>query len=239
MQAGASRLERGGQAKKNPAGQRNDQGKNQDASVQRNLARARKVDRQPLQDSLRAPTREQQPDRASGEREQNALREELPKNSSAAGAQGSANRKFARPHRGASHHQIGDVHASDQEHETNGRKQHQKKESHLSDHRLLQGPHSRAYPLVDVRIFGRQAFRDSLHIGASLSEGDAWMEPADSMNAESSATLGEQGIAPLAERNEDIHVAETAEGKIETRRNHADDAVIPAVQRKRLAYCVW
>src|SRR5215208_4150203 len=67
--------------------------------------------------------REHEPDDTGHEAEHDALREQLPDESSAAGTKGSSDRHLTAPRRGAREQQARDVAAGDEQHEADGSEQ--------------------------------------------------------------------------------------------------------------------
>jgi len=110
---------------------------------------------------------------AAGDREQNAFREQLANQPGPAGAQRATHRELACPRCRTRQREVGDIHASDQQHKADRREQHQEKNPQVANHRLLEGHQGRADALVGVGESRRQVSRDPVHVGARLLDRDA------------------------------------------------------------------
>ena len=75
------------------------------------------------------------PATSTGDRKQDAFGEQLPRNTRGAGAQCAANREFAMPRAAARQKQVGNIGASDQEHESDGAEQKQERGANVADFR--------------------------------------------------------------------------------------------------------
>ena len=74
------------------------------------------------------------PERAAGQREHDALGEQLLHQAAAAGAERGSHRELAAPRRAAGDQQAGDVRARDQQHKSDRAEQHEHRRAHIGDH---------------------------------------------------------------------------------------------------------
>ncbi len=164
-----------------------------------------------FQRGLCSPLGQRQAQRASREREQDAFGKQLAEDSSRACAKRSANRELAGAARGARQQKIGDVHAGDQEHESNRGEKHQQNRLDVAEHVLPERNQARADAFVVVGKSRRQVARDFAHVRACLFNADAGLEPANPVNAKPRAALGKHRIVPLANRHVEFRHLEPSE----------------------------
>src|SRR5712692_8030897 len=141
-----------------------------------------------------------------------------------------ANRKLSRTPRRTHQEQVGDVHARNQQHKSDGREQHQQQQPHFSNHQFLQGNQRGPDPFVRVRIFFRQMFRHAQHVGPRLLNRCARFQPPKSVKPQPSRPALQQRIVPLADRHIDFARSEPSHLKFETRGYHSYDRVASPFQ---------
>ncbi|WAS95771.1 hypothetical protein O0S08_06375 [Nannocystis poenicansa] len=105
-------------AEQDPRAERHDQCEDQDVPVDldRAVQREDEVEGHGDADQVDAPHRDQQPERAGHQREQDALDQHLADQPRAAGAQRGADTQLAPPRHGPLERQVGDVGDRDQQH---------------------------------------------------------------------------------------------------------------------------
>ena len=138
------------EAERHAGEQADERGEREHARVGSNVAGAREIFRQQCDDSRGAPEREQQPGRAPEQREHDALGQQLSHDPPSPRAQGRADADFPLPRRGASEQQIGDVHASDEQHAARRAEQDQQRRPHFG--RQVAEDRQRFRKLIPVRV---------------------------------------------------------------------------------------
>ena len=91
-----------------------------------------------------------------------------------------ADRNFASPRRPARHHQSGDVHAGDQQHESDGAHQRLRHDAIIAQIFFAQGNRGRASDRVYVAR-GNHGFVDAHQVGQGLFALRAGLQPADAV----------------------------------------------------------
>jgi hypothetical protein len=111
-------------------------------------------------------------------REQNALGNQLAKNSRCAGAHSRANRKLTPAGGRASQKKIRGIGTRNQQQETDGGEKHQEKRLDIANHIVLHRDEANAGLFVGHRKGSRQVTRHHVHIGLNLRERNARPNPA-------------------------------------------------------------
>ena len=133
-----------------------------DAADSGNAARAQRLDRTDRQ------VRQQEPEAAAGQGEDDAFGEHLEDEAPAAGAERGADGDFLAAHRRAHQQQVGDVGARDQDDDGDGREQRQQRRPDARDDAFLQADDFSGFVRAVLGILHRQPFGDGLHLGAGL-----------------------------------------------------------------------
>ena len=170
------------ESKQNSAQQRCARREQQNFPIHSDFTRSGQSGRQILQRCLCAPGRYEQSQAASRQRQHHTLRQQLAHNSSSPRAQRCANGELTIASHRACHQQIGHVHARDQQHESDGCKQHQQQPSHVAHHLFLERDERGANAFVRVRIGFCQVSRYSRHVGPRLLNRHTWFQATNSMN---------------------------------------------------------
>ena len=113
------------QAEEHPGQHRYAGGEQQHSRVHPNVFRARQTAGQQLERRLRSPIRQGQTERATNEREDEALRQKLPHQSSTTCAKGHAYADLMLTAAGARQQKVRDIAAGDQQHHRHGPQQDQ------------------------------------------------------------------------------------------------------------------
>ena len=149
--------------------------------------------------------REQETERASHEREQHALREELPDDLPAGGADRDAHAHLPRPPRGTREQEVGDIGAGNQQHESDRAQQRPEQQPDLrSDDQALERIGIRREVLVAVGILAGQCPADGVQLGPGLFERDAVRKPSDGEEIPRLARLLAQRRRVLRHRKPDL-----------------------------------
>ncbi len=106
----------GGNKAENDSGrERKQKGKTENRSIQLNGADARNILRHRRDEGFRSPLRDEQSEQPAESGQKHALREQLPNDPSAAGAESSAQGNLFSAHRRAREHEIGDICVRDEQ----------------------------------------------------------------------------------------------------------------------------
>ena len=151
-----------------------------------------------------------------------------------AGAQCPANGKLVRSSDRARQQKIGHVRASDQQDESDGAKQQQQERLHLPEQACAHRDHRGPDALVDIRIGRRKVLRYAFHVRSCLLDRDAWLQPANSVKAQTRGAIHQQRIVPLPKGDVEFPRTERPQ-QIKGRGNHSDDGVVPAVECQALS----
>ena len=126
----------------------------------------------------RETPREEDAGSAAEHGQEDALGQELPQETPAAGAQRGAHRDLAVPRRHAGEEQVRHVDAGDEQDEADGAEQDEQRVPRVSDEGLVEGDHGSAHALVRVRVL-RQPIGDGRHLLARALDRDAGLQPPD------------------------------------------------------------
>ena len=128
----------------------------------------------------RAPLRQQQSEQTTGQRQQQALDQQLPDDPDARTAERRPHGKFF-PARGrSSQQQVRDIRTGDQQYEANRAEKNQQCRSDIASYAFLQRDHIHAISAgVGDWMLTEQLLRYRVHLSARLFDGDALLEPAD------------------------------------------------------------
>src|SRR5436305_5694706 len=122
---------------------------------------------------------------------------------------------------GSGEQQVCDVHAGDEQHETNGAEEHEQRGLYVAKHFLSQRNQPGADVVVAIGKSRGEIARDAVHVGDGLIEGNAGFEAANAVNAEPCTAAIEQRIAPLADGHKYFGEVCAAEEEIEGSGNDA------------------
>src|SRR5262249_510272 len=125
-QIGLESLERGNETEQDPGSDRDRNGKEQDASVQRDFLSAGNGTGDEVKRGLLAPYGDKQTERGTEAGEQDTFGKQLAEHAGGAGSDRRTNREFAAASHGASQRKIGDIDAGDQQDESDSG--HEKKQ---------------------------------------------------------------------------------------------------------------
>ena len=150
---GARGVERGDQAEDDAGGERDANRERQYAHVHRHeravAADARQSGRVDRQERADARDAENHSEHAAGEREDDALGQELTHDASPARANRSANRDFAAAPGRSHQQQVRHVRARDQQHEPDRAREHEQRRPHVADEHVLDALHAERLVLTD------------------------------------------------------------------------------------------
>ncbi len=141
---------------------------NADPSGVRHLAHS--AHRENRAQEIQPPDSQEQSYSASDDGEQQAFSEQLPDQAKATGSQGQANGDLLLPRGGARQQQIGDIRASDEQHETNCCQQHEQCGPQTRGLILVQCDDLHAPILIRCRVLALQSFGDGAHLSLRLIE---------------------------------------------------------------------
>ena len=164
--------------RQNSAGHRNPQRKQKRARIQSDRSPAadklRHFRRHVRQDHVNVPLRQEKPQHRAADRQQNALDQQLPHHPPPAAAQSRANREFADPPGHPRELHVGHVGASDQQHESHRREQHQGVfPRQIARYVIAQLHRHGLKSAVGVGIRRGLLCRDRLHLGRRFLERNA------------------------------------------------------------------
>ena len=174
----ARRLPRGREAEEDACREGDAKREEQHRQVDRDVGRARNAARAQRLDRTNGQIREQEPDGAAGQGQDDAFGEHLQDEPAAAGAESRADRDLFPADRRAHQQQVGDVRARDQDDHADGREEREQRRADPGDHVLLQADDLGGFAGAGLRVLNRQPFGDPLHLGAGLLHGDARLEAA-------------------------------------------------------------
>ena len=163
------RLKNRSESKENAGEKRRAERERQDAPVDTELAHPRNAFGNVRRQHARAPDREQQSDNTAGEREHDALREQLAQYAHASRAEGSANRHLSLASRRSCQQEIGDIRTRDQQNETNRAEECQQRRPNVTDNAFSQGLdlHTSAGVRVGILLFETCGDRVDLRVCAA------------------------------------------------------------------------
>ena len=128
-------------------------GPEHDDAVDRDLGLPRQMDRPKPVEQADAGVRQQQAARAAEHREHEVLREELPNETEPRGAERAAHRQFALAGLGPRQHQVGDIDAGDEQHESDGDAERHQRRLDVARDDFTQRPDREAQLLVRIRAW--------------------------------------------------------------------------------------
>src|SRR5580658_1511135 len=139
VQIDAAGEPRGGKPEDGSGGNRDNDGKRQDAPADGYVIEARQAFGNKLQQEFAGAEENRETGDAAKNEEQQALSEELTNEARSCGSQCLANRHLASSRAGAGKQQIGDIDATDQQHQADRAEQQNERLANLADKRLGQG----------------------------------------------------------------------------------------------------
>ncbi len=184
--------------------------------------------RQHREQRAAAASRQNHAEHTAGARHQHGLREDLAAHAHAARAERGPDRDLLRPRRRPRKHKVGDIRASDQQHQPYRAQQHQQRGPRAPHQFLVQRRHIRSPARVRGRILRRQPLRDRADFGPCARRRHAALQPRDHHKRTRSA---DKLTRVRPDRHPEIGVSR---GKLEPRAHHAGDCVPPALDRDRL-----
>ncbi len=122
------------QAEEQPGNERDAEREEQHQRVDADLGGPRQSIRRIGDENAQAGVGQDEANDAARQREREALREELPRDSAPAGAERGMNREFLLPRFGPHEEQVRDVRAGDEQHEADGPEEHPKDAPDVADH---------------------------------------------------------------------------------------------------------
>ncbi len=166
------------------------------------------------------------PSTPAREREDDALRQQLPHQPAAAGADRGAQRNLPLPAGCAHEQQVGDVRARDQEDEADGAEQHVQRRADVGDERFAEELRRETVVGRERRKLLAEDLGRRLQLGLRLLERHPWHQLRRDLEIVSLVA----GVRIELERDPDVRVGEEL---LEIRRaiDHADDRVRYAAQR--------
>ena len=179
---------------------------------------------------LGAPHGQHGPGRAPGERQRECLRQHLPEEAPAAGAESASDRDLPAPSRPAGKQQVGHVDAGDEEDERHRSEEKQQGFPRAAGDRFLQGHEHDAPARVLLRIGGGQPRGDRGEIRLRRGERHARLSPGDDGEPVGASVL--ERLRVQDERHPDVGLAR---GVAEVARHDAADGPALPVERDRAA----
>jgi hypothetical protein len=125
------------------------------------------------------PARQQQAQGSAARDDQEAFRQELPRQPGTRSAECRAHGQLLRPHRHPREHQAGDVHARDDQEPGHGAERHEERGSRITDQPLANGDGRELDVLVRFRVGLLQPLRESGQLRGGLPWSRVGREPAD------------------------------------------------------------
>ena len=193
-------------------------------------------------DAAQSERGDRQPERPADDRQQQAFGEQLPDDSPVRGAERGPHRHLLAPPDRARQQQVGDVRAGDQQHEADGRHQHDQRSPHVADHLLAQrhdAEREAAVRRIDVRMTGAKARRQRGHLRLRLLERRAGPELRHDVVVLAAADL--RRVGSERQRQQHLRIGDDAErgqrllAQRERRLQHAHDLCRLAVEHDRPA----
>ena len=192
-------------------------------AVDPDVGRARNRGRGQQRRGAGAPRRQGQPGDAAQCAQDQALGQELADQPSPAGSERRPDGELALPRGAGGQQQVGQVGAGDEQHDADGRSEHQQAAPRSSHHRLEQRRHPHRLAVVAGRELLLQAGGDGGEVGARLVERRRRRQPAHAAD-EVPAAIGGGRVEP--ERQEDVGGAVRVLLDVAiARRQHADHGV--------------
>ena len=128
---------------------------------------------------LHAPVREGDTRSSTADRDERALREQLPKDARPTGAERHANGQLALAGRRPGEEQVGEVRAGDEQHEPDGDEEDEKTWTHPADELPLERLDGHLDVRVGARVLALELQRDGIELRLGLDELDARPEATD------------------------------------------------------------
>src|SRR5262245_25987943 len=225
-----ARLKRGRQAENKASEDRDPRGESQHALIKPDLSRPWNAVRADGQNQIDSPPRQRHAESPSSHGQQYALSQQLPHDAPSAGAHRHTHGDFSLPRRSARQQQVGHVRAGDQQHASDGAQQDQQRRPDIANDGVSQRRDRHAIALIGVGILFFQRYRDVLHLGASLLDRGARLQPRHAIQTRVvAATLPTRTAAQLAGGNPYLD----AVGKPVAGRHHADHGIATVTQLDR------
>jgi hypothetical protein len=139
--------------------------------------RGRKIVEAEASEDGEAGERERKAERSAERRKQEALDDELPRDTPPAGAERAADGDLALARHVAREQEVCDVRAPDQHQEPDGAEQHEQRRPYVADHMLVDGRDLDPNAVVRCRVLAREPLRDPIQICLSLRHRHARREP--------------------------------------------------------------
>ena len=222
--------DRGGEPEHDPGEDGNARGEEQHPGIDRDLVRAGQGVREALEDRDHRQFREDEAKGSTRHSQKDALREQLPDDTSGSGPEGQADGELAGAPGRPREQQVAHIRARDQQNERHRAEEHEQGSARLADHVRLQGNHGDPAALVGVGIGGGEVSRDRVHVGLGLRRGDAPLQPPHRVRAHADVPIAERRVRPLADGDVDVGRTESRNAAL----SHADDRVGLAVERDAL-----
>jgi hypothetical protein len=175
------RIEDGGQGTEEKSREHgNAEREEQHGGVQLDGVRARQHRRKLGAEDRQGPAREENSDRAAGDREQHRLGQHFADNPAAAGAKREPDGLFATPERRPRQRQVRDVRAGDQQDQPDGGEQHEESSPGRLRHDPVVDRRRRDTPVrIVFRVLFPELQRDGVHLLLRLLDRHAVSQPAD------------------------------------------------------------
>jgi hypothetical protein len=122
---------------------------------------------------------EQQPDRATGQRQERTLGNHLPQDPKASRTQRAPERHLPTPLARAHEHQVGHVRAGEQEEQRDRPEQDEQRRANLADQKVSERLDPRTHPRIGIREVALEPLHDHLELGVRLPERHPRRQPSD------------------------------------------------------------
>ena len=228
-QVAGRRRPRGQKAHDHRAGHGQQQGDGDDRAVQRRLTEPRHPFRSGGEQQRQQPPRGDDTRHAAGQRQHEALRQHLPDDAPAAGAECRPNRELPRTDRKARQQQVGGVAAGDDQHRRDREQEDEQPQPEISDDELVQALAAGTAIFVLVGMVAHQPFGEAGELVVHLCERDVGAPPA--VHLEVVLVVHDQAFR--CERDGDDDIGTICDG-VERGGHHPDDRVRHIVQKQRL-----
>ena len=201
--------------------------KREHRAVEPNGVETRQIPRRERHETPNTEAGQQDTGDASREREDETLREQLPRDASATRAQGRADRQLGLSRGRASKGEAGHVHAGNEQNESDRAKQNEERTPYGTDELFMQRDQPRAEPGIVPGILTSEPRGNRCHLGACAGNARGWSKPGDDVEP-SSPTRG-LGHVPSVESRRQPEI--DAAGKLHIRGRDADDLRGVVVER--------
>ncbi len=210
------------EAKQKTSTDRDEDREQQHDPIDRDLASARQAVGICGKQCLQASHTQSGAERTADEREYHAFRQELTQQPPAAGAERRADRELPLARLRACEHEVRQVGARNEQHETHRPLQNPERSPQAPDQIVLQPVEPETVPFeirhVSASALGRPLLQHRLKIGPRLCEADAVLEPPDEVEEMTAAVTGVRGV----ERQRQPHLNSLVVN-VEPRRHDSDD----------------